>query len=632
MSCHLSHRLSHVHRAVSVALLCSISYAALVSSAQAVTIGKTVVTSAQHEPLAASIAVTDIRAADFSASLANPIIYQQMGLTPTDSMTVRFKPTSATSGQVYITTSKPVSKPFADLVLNINDNGQQNVVPKTLLMPLDASQPIDTTKNIVTGAKKPNLPKVSTNNAKPLTVRKGAPPPLISAPKRSGSEPTSTLLAAKQPAPSMQATIQAPSTSANLPITVAPAPVSSNNNLVYTPSRLDNGRLGNSFDIKNTIENANDGSNQKSTLSTASRLDTGRLGATSHSPSLDATTDNTLTTAADPVTADAASNIMNSDKSAANNKTLVADSSAAPAAITDQQFDILNIQVTRQIQPSNKKNTDTNGLVATAPLVQKTQQTTDSDIAGATKNTTDSSIVTQAVGSNIPANTVAPATPTTNTSRAAVSQYQVQRNDSLWVIAQQIAQENNLDVPTVMKQIQAQNPDAFINKDANHLKADAKLNLPNYDVLPSQKNLETAISAQKQRSRRANTPVIEKAATTKAESKTPKQKSEVAKAAQRMEKPVITKTQTLPKAQFSVLAPGSDGSADGTQAKSSAKTGNGLSTDILATLKASRQGTASQAKRLSKTSSALDSYTRKLQLQNQKLAELQARLKKLRNQ
>lgn len=80
MSCHLSHRLTTVHRAVSMALLCSVGYAALVSSAQAATIGKTVVTSAQHEPLAASIVVSDIRAADFSASLANSTIYQQMGL------------------------------------------------------------------------------------------------------------------------------------------------------------------------------------------------------------------------------------------------------------------------------------------------------------------------------------------------------------------------------------------------------------------------------------------------------------------------------------------------------------------------------------------------------------------------
>ncbi|WP_420230375.1 FimV family protein [Psychrobacter sp. ER1] len=67
------------------------------------------------------------------------------------------------------------------------------------------------------------------------------------------------------------------------------------------------------------------------------------------------------------------------------------------------------------------------------------------------------------------------------------NQYQVQRNDSLWIIAQQIAQENNLDTSIVMKQIQSQNPDAFINKDADQLKADAKLILPSYDVIPSQK-------------------------------------------------------------------------------------------------------------------------------------------------
>ncbi|BFM02491.1 hypothetical protein Psyaliredsea_11380 [Psychrobacter alimentarius] len=155
MSCHLSYRLTTVHRAISMALLYSVGYVALTSSAQAATIGKTVVTSAQHEPLAASIVVTDIRAADFSASLANPAIYQQMGLTKTDSMMVRFTPTSATSGQVIITTSQPVSKPFADVVLTINDKGQSNVIPKTLLMPLDDGLPLNTSTNINTGAKSP---------------------------------------------------------------------------------------------------------------------------------------------------------------------------------------------------------------------------------------------------------------------------------------------------------------------------------------------------------------------------------------------------------------------------------------------------------------------------------------------
>ena len=81
-----------------------------------------------------------------------------------------------------------------------------------------------------------------------------------------------------------------------------------------------------------------------------------------------------------------------------------------------------------------------------------------------------------------------------------------------------------------------------------------------------------------------------------------------------------------------MLAPGRDGSADGTQTKAAAATGSGLSTDILATLKSARQNTADQAKRVATTRNTLGSYAQKLQLQNQKLAELEARLKKLRNQ
>jgi len=127
----------------------------------------------------------------------------------------------------------------------------------------------------------------------------------------------------------------------------------------------------------------------------------------------------------------------------------------------------------------------------------------------------------------------------------------------------------------------------------------------------------------------ASAAVIKKAANKQASSKKSSQKSQTVK---QPKKPMITKTQTLPKAQFSVLAPGRDGNADGSQTKSAAATGNGLSTDVLATLKASRQNAADQAQRLIDTSNALGVYTQKIQLQNQKLAELQARLKKLRNQ
>lgn len=567
MSCHLSHRLTTVHRAVSMALLCSISYAAILSTAQAATIGKTVVTSAQHEPLAATIMVTDIRAADFSASLANTNVYQQMGLSPTDSMTVRFKPTSATSGQVFITTAQPVSKPFADVVLAINDKGQRNVIPKTLLMPLRDSLPIDTTKNIVTGAKKPNLPSVSTSIAQPLTVRKGAPPPLISAPKISAPQSSATeLMTTKLPTPN----IQAPTVTTTL----------QSNTLSYTPSRLDNGRL--KADTSSSVMTAG------SSDSKVSKENTNENNAGNVAP------------------------ITTSDQS-----------STAPN--TDKQLDILNIQVIRQIQPRGKADAAIAAQPPFMPAPSKDIVATSSakpDVnTHASASGANSTMTTSTPSSNTSADTVPSTSPKADASAAA--QYQVQRNDSLWVIAQQIAQENNLEIQTVMKQIQTQNPDAFINKDADQLKADAKLRLPSYDVVPSQQKLEAAISAQRQYSRRANTPAIKK---------TPKTPATATQATNRPKKPKITKTQTLPQAQFSVLAPGRNGSADGTQAKSAAATGSGLSTDILATLKASRQSTAEQAQQLSKTNSALDSYTKKIQLQNQKLAELQARLKKLRNQ
>lgn len=553
MSCHLPHRLTRIHRAVSVTLLCSVGCAAFVSHAQGATIGKTVVTSAQHEPLAASITVTDIQAADFSANLASSVIYQQMGLSPTDSMTVRFQPTSATSGQVVISTSQPVSKPFADVVLAINDHGQRTVVPKTLLMPLNANLPLKSVKTQVTDAKKPNLPRVSASAAKPLTVRTGAPPPLVSTPKHAANQSQAPEWAAEQlPASRTKTAIQAPLVTSSMP--VAP-----------------------------TLQ-ADD-----------TRRDTARHSEGSSLPT------------------------NNSD----------------PTAVPDKQLDILNIQVTRQIQPKGQA-TPMSALSSPDTLIDRDDGSALAAVNATPTPNTAASVT--AAASHIPAETAileqsashysAPAADSHTPSASA--QYQVQRNDSLWVIAQHIAQKNNIDIQTVMQEIQSQNPDAFINKNADQLKADAKLRLPNYDIIPSQQKLEAAISAQRQYRRQSKAPVIKKSppavktpATTRLEADT---------SSTPIKKPMIKKTQMLPKAQFSVLAPDHGGQADGTQSKSAATTGNGLSTDILATLKASRQATAEQAQRLSKTSDALDSYTKKIQLQNQKLAELQARLQKLRNQ
>lgn len=576
MSCHLSYRLTSIHRAVSMALFCSVSYAALVSSAQAATIGKTVVISAQHEPLVASIMVTDIESTDFSASLANSAIYQQMGLSPTDSMNVRFHPTSATSGQVFITTTKPMSKPFADVVLAINDGNQRNVIPKTLLMPLNDSLPIATSKNIVTGANKPNLPMVSTTNAQPLTIRHGAPPPLL-APDSSKS----ILKAAALPERNIQSpSIQAPviqTSSSQTPSAQATTP---SNTTTYAPSRLENGRLDSAVDVTN-------------------------------------------------------SDLVTSAKDNNANLSLSSKKMPTAASATDQQFDILNIQVTRQIQAKDKNNAT---IITTSPM--RPTNLDSNEVALTPKdnainiNNSHNAPSNDITAHNKPSNSVAlqqeaphksSSVASTQTASTEMS-YTVQRNDNLWVIAQQIAEKNNIDVQTVMKEIQTQNPDAFINKNANQLKADAQLSLPNYDALPLQQKLEAAISAQR-RYRGANTPVAKKSAASN-----PISKGVSAKKTTPANKPVTTKTQMLPKAQFSVLAPGYEGSAEGTKTKAGMATGNGLSTEVLSLLKSSRQHTAAQAQQLSKTSGTLDSYTRKLQLQNQKLAELQARLEKLRNQ
>lgn len=541
MSCHLPHRLTTIHRSVSMALLYSVSYAALMSNAQAATMGKTVITSAQHEPLSASIVVTDIQTPNFSASLADSTLYQQMGLTPTDSMTVRFQPTSATSGQVFITTTKPVSKPFADVVLAINDGAQRSVIPKTLLMPLDGSLPINPSKNSVTAAKKPNLPVISSSNAQPLLVTKGTPPPLL------------------------------------LASTEIDKPTVQGNNTVYATDQSDANRLN------------NDGNSNNNLIA--------------------------------PITSNTSTS-----------PTVALNSSNAATPINDApfKFDILNIQIIRQIQPksvnkeSNAKNSD---IIVSTPMTPMSDNSlsTANTIANDTipyNNNSSNSIST--LGSNADISSTSP-----DDDTGSEFNYTVQRNDNLWVIAQQIAEKNNLDVQTVMSEIQAQNPKAFINKNANQLKADAQLSLPKYDVVPSQKKIQTAISEQRKHSRKANTPVIKKDTISKAASKA---QTEKAQAAKRNETPAIKKTQKLPTAQFSVLAPGHDGSADGTKAKAGMATGNGLSTDVLDILKSSRQSTADQAQRLSKTNATLGSYTKKLQLQNQKLAELQARLEKLRNQ
>lgn len=473
--------------------------------------------------------------------------------------------------------------------------GQRSVIPKTLLMPLDGSLPINPSKNSVTAANKLNLPTVSPTSAQPLTVRKGNPPPLLPVSKT----PPTQLLASKPVAIETSApSIQLPSSQASASqvsniqaltaTSLSPVRTMTQNNATTSPVN----RLNNNTDINKAHINKNATMQTNTTPNPTGALD--------------------------------------------KNKT---------APMSEQIFDILNVKITRQILLKNNKNNDisNNAVMVTAsttvaPYSNRITAQSNADnntIMNAPLNRAPSSEVsysnasTNQIASKPNILTTEPSIKTgflglvntaANNDNNSKITYTVQRNDNLWVIAQQIAEKNNLDVQTVMSEIQAQNPKAFINKNADQLKANAELSLPNYDVMPTQKKLQEAISTQKQYPSQANTPTTKKSAALKP----------APKAAN--EKPVTKKTQILPAAQFSVLAPGYEGSADGTITKKGVAAGNGLSTDVLDILKSSRQSTADQAQRLSKTNNTLGSYTKKLQLQNQKLAELQARLEKLRNQ
>ncbi len=65
---------------------------------------------------------------------------------------------------------------------------------------------------------------------------------------------------------------------------------------------------------------------------------------------------------------------------------------------------------------------------------------------------------------------------TSNSAERAV-QHQVQANESLWSIAQSIANSQDISVQQAMQQIQHNNPHAFINGNANRLKQGVVLNI-----------------------------------------------------------------------------------------------------------------------------------------------------------
>lgn len=185
--------------------------------------------------------------------------------------------------------------------------------------------------------------------------------------------------------------------------------------------------------------------------------------------------------------------------------------------------------------------------------------------------------------------------------------YVVQTGDSLWKIASQIAKSNNASVDEVMKQLYNENPDAFIQNDMSRLKSNASLNV-SYEFVPSQKAIADAVDAKAKTNKK-----FSKKTSTFAQSRP-------------------TAPKALPKPQVTLVTPSKSGAALGVQRDgANASTNDTNSNQLVATLKNTRSSTAQTAKKVNGLSEELSSATQKLQLQNEKLAQLEARLKALKN-
>lgn len=427
MSWHNTHR-TIISQAILACLL------GTTSLAHAISLGQADILSAQHEPLSATIEVSDIDAKNFNASLATTDIYQQLGLNANAKIEVKFTATSDSSGLITLTSTTPISAPFTDIVLNLNDNGKQVIEPQTLLMPLPKSGTF-------------KLPEQNTQ-------------------------------------------IIATGTQHQLPVVSPDAKQTSTNTTEIEPAMASSQKAG----IGKTTTNK-----QNSLLSE-------QAGQNSHT---------------------IAQNVDSLDDTKTNS------------------------------QPSTSGKT-----------------------------------------------------------------YVVQSGDSLWSIANQLAKANNMSVKEVMKAIHATNPDAFNHGKMNQLKANVSLELPDYEVIPSQKAIQEAIHAKQQQKQ-----------TTKKTTSTTKKGSPQQTVAKNTTKPTQTKRtkQALPRAQVTLVTPTQQGKATGTHSKPNKNASTGGDSNLVGALKNTRQQTASSAKQINSLNKELSSATQKLQLQNQKLAELEARLKALKD-
>lgn len=205
--------------------------------------------------------------------------------------------------------------------------------------------------------------------------------------------------------------------------------------------------------------------------------------------------------------------------------------------------------------------------------------------------------------------------------------YTLQRNDNLWTIASNIAAANRKGVDQVMADIMSANPTAFPDNDPSKLVANTQLQIPKYNVVPSQIGIKSANKA-RQQYRQNKRRVVSKKSVIAAKSAakqpaTPKTTKKTLKAQKTPRPYAATK-----KSEMTIIAPNhTNGSVQGQ--RSNHKVGKGMSSQVAAQVQQKRQATAQQATKVNKLNQHLVGAENRLKIQNTKLAQLEKRLKEL---
>ena len=205
--------------------------------------------------------------------------------------------------------------------------------------------------------------------------------------------------------------------------------------------------------------------------------------------------------------------------------------------------------------------------------------------------------------------------------------YTLQRNDNLWTIASNIAAANRKDIDQVMADIMTANPTAFPDNDPSKLVANTQLQIPKYNVVPSQIGIKSANKARQQYRQNKRRVVSKKSAiAAKSATKQPATAKTTKKTlkAQKTPRPYAA----TKKSEMTIIAPNhTNGSVQGQ--RSNNKVGKGMSSQVAAQVQQKRQATAQQATKVNKLNQDLVGAENRLKIQNTKLAQLEKRLKEL---